>query len=160
MDGMDNEKKPYSRAGRKVLIPLKAPSERQRKAIKEHAWMFGWPHAQSSVPGGGDGRLNDRTRKSLSLQQWWCRVKDVAPLLEQAKRPSQENTKPGETRHLPKAKPRTSDPCVRQVARLQVGNSDTHKIASLPFVTSSQSRLRNMHRPKDPRFAQCSSRLG
>jgi hypothetical protein len=44
--------------------------------------MFACPHAQSSVPGGGDSRLNDRTRKSLSLQQWSCEVEDVAPQLE------------------------------------------------------------------------------
>jgi hypothetical protein len=119
MDGMDNEKKPYSRAGRKVLIPLKPPKREQRKAIKEHAWMFGWPHAQSSVPGGGDSRLNDRTRKSLSLQQWWCRVKDVAPLLEQAKRPSQENTKPGETRHL------------QSIHECQAGGLQTHVFVRL-----------------------------
>jgi hypothetical protein len=143
MDEMDNEKKPYSRAGRKVLIPLKPPKRKQRKAIKEHAWMFGCPHAQSSVPGGGDSRLNDRARKSLSLQQWWCRVKDVAPLLEQAKKPSQENTKPGETRHL------------QSIHECQAGGLQTHVFVRLHvcnFATptsTSWSVQRSSHHP-DP----------
>ena len=112
------------RAGRKVLIPLKAPSDRKcaRSSRSTPGCLDVHTHSRR-FPGSGDSRLNDRTRKSLSLRRWLCRVKDVAPQFGRAKRCGQDNTKPVETRHLQtstNAKPRTSaDPCVRQVAGLQ-----------------------------------------
>ena len=89
------------RAGRKVLIPLKAPPDTKcaRPSRSTPGCLDVHTHSRR-FPGGGDSRLNDRTRKSLSLRRWLCRVEDVAPQFGQAKRQSQEITKPVETRHL------------------------------------------------------------